>query len=103
MTHKIGRLKIVSDPISGIIDIGPVLPLIETREFQALADKRQLSLTHFVYRAATHTRFNHSLGAYHATKELMERWFRLGMVTEAERDAVSVYALLHDIGHGAFG
>ena len=33
---KRSDMKVVPDPISGIIDIGPVLPIVETRAFQAL-------------------------------------------------------------------
>ena len=44
------------DQIRGIIDIRAVLPMVETREFQALGDKRQLGMTYLVFPSATHTR-----------------------------------------------
>ncbi len=100
MNYKSG--KIVSDPISGIIDIGSVLPIVESKQFQALSDKRQLGMTYLVFRSAMHSRLVHSLGAYHATKILMGRWFMGSIVTEDERRATNVYALLHDIEHPAF-
>lgn len=95
-------VKMIADPISGIVDVGPVLSMIETREFQALADKRQLGMTYLVFRAGLHTRFNHCVGAYHATRELATRWIKDGAITKEESDALAAYALLHDVGHPAF-
>ena len=95
-------LKVVPDPISGLIDIRSVLPIVETREFQSLRDKRQLGMTYLVFPAATHSRFIHSLGAYKATKSLADRWRLQGLINEEERRGLPIYALLHDIGHGAF-
>lgn len=94
--------RVITDPICGVIDLGPVLPIIETPEFQALADKRQLGMTSLVFRSATHTRFAHSLGAYQATCALGDRWVLSGFITREERDALAVYALCHDVGHPAF-
>jgi uncharacterized protein len=94
--------KVVVDPIHGIIDIRPVLKLVETREFQSLGDKRQLGMGHLVFPSATHTRKAHSLGAYHVTRELADGWIKLGFINKKEGDALAAYALLHDIGHPAF-
>lgn len=99
---KITTPKVVADPIYGIIDIRPVLKLVETREFQSLGDKRQLGMGHLVFPSATHTRKAHSLGAYHATRELADGWIKLGFINKKEGDALAAYALLHDIGHPAF-
>jgi HD superfamily phosphohydrolase len=94
--------KVIADPIYGIIDIRPVLPMVETPEFQALGDKRQLGMSYLVFPSATHTRKAHSLGAYHATRALTARWIELGFITRKEADALAGYALYHDIGHPAF-
>lgn len=94
--------KMVTDPIYDCIEIAPVLPLVETPEFQALAEKRQLSLTSLAFPSATHSRLAHSLGAYHATRGRADRWIRLGLITKKEGDAMCVHALLHDIGHPAY-
>lgn len=91
--------KLISDPIHGMIDVRPVLPIVETREFQALGYKSQLGVVPLVYAAATHTRKAHCIGAYHAAKMLCRRWLDWGMITPEEAVAVPVYALIHDIGH----
>jgi HD superfamily phosphohydrolase len=94
--------KVVADPIYGIIDIRTVLPMVETREFQALGDKRQLGMASLTFPSATHTRKAHSLGAYHATRDLADAWLKRGFINEREADALAGYALYHDIGHPAF-
>src|SRR3989344_8222021 len=102
MRKQITAPKVVADPIYGIIDVRPVLPMIETKEFQALSDKRQLGMSYLTFPSATHSRKAHSLGAYHATRELADRWISLGLIKEEEGDALAGYALYHDIGHQAF-
>jgi HD superfamily phosphohydrolase len=94
--------KVIADPIYGIIDIRPVLAMVDTPEFQALGDKRQLGMSYLIFPSATHTRKAHSLGAYHATQNLARRWIELGIITRREADALAGYALYHDIGHPAF-
>lgn len=93
--------KVIVDPIYGVIDIRPVLPMVETEEFQSLGDKRQLGLASVVFPSATHTRKVHSLGSYHATRELADRWLALGFIKKREANALAGYALYHDIGHPA--
>ncbi len=99
---KISAPKVIADPVYGIIDVRPVLPMVETKEFQALGDKRQLGMSYLTFPSATHTRKAHSLGAYHATRMLADRWVEFGLITEREADALAGYALYHDIGHPAF-
>lgn len=99
---KIKTPKVIADPIYGIIDVRPVLPMIETREFQALGDKRQLGMAYLTFPSATHSRKAHSLGAYHATRELADWWIKRGFINEREGRALAGYALYHDIGHPAF-
>ncbi len=97
-----GSPKVVADPVYGIIDIRPVLAMVDTPEFQALGDKRQLGMSYLTFPSATHSRKAHSLGAYHATRTLADRWIRRKFITPREGDALSGYALYHDIGHPAF-
>src|SRR5258708_8595623 len=102
MSKKINTPKVVADPVYGIIDIRPVLAMVETEEFQTLGDKRQLGMAHLTFPSATHTRKAHSLGSYHATRELADQWIKLGFINKKEGDALAGYALYHDIGHPAF-
>jgi HD superfamily phosphohydrolase len=102
MARKMKTPKVVVDPLYGIIDIRPVLTMVEAEEFQLLGDKKQLGLTHLIFPSATHTRKAHSLGSYHATRELADQWIKLGFITRREGDALAGYALYHDIGHPAF-
>lgn len=102
MTQKIYTPKVIADPVYGIFDVRQMLPMIETEEFQSLGEKKQLGLAHMVFPSATHTRKAHSLGAYHATRDLADLWTSLGLVDEKQALALSAYALYHDIGHPAF-
>ncbi len=99
---KISTPKVIADPLYGIFDVRPVLPMIETEAFQALGDKRQLGMSYLTFPSATHTRRAHSLGSYHATRVLADTWIHSKMVSDQEADALSAYALYHDIGHPAF-
>lgn len=96
--------KVVADPIvvKGPIDISEVLPIVDTRAFQALSDKRQLGMTYLVFRAANHSRFQHCLGTYHVTKKLAARWLEQGSIDKESAKAAPVYGLIHDIGQFAF-
>jgi HD superfamily phosphohydrolase len=102
MPKKVNTPKVVADPVYGIVDIRPVLKMVEVEEFQALGDKRQLGMAYLTFPSATHTRKAHSLGAYHATRELADQWIKLGFIGKKEADALAGYALYHDIGHPAF-
>ncbi|MDR3581990.1 MAG: hypothetical protein P4L67_01820 [Candidatus Pacebacteria bacterium] len=94
--------KIISDPVYGPVEIAPVLPMVGAREFDALRGKYQLSLSSLVFPSATHTRFAHSIGSYHATRLRTDRWIKLGLINQEEGDASCAHALYHDIGHAAF-
>ena len=77
--------------------------LVDTDAFRRLSHVSQLGLVSFVYPGATHTRFEHSLGVYRNTLLFLRRlqqddFFATG-ISDAEREAVLVAALLHDIGH----
>ncbi len=100
--EKIISPKVVSDPIRGVIDIRPVLPMVQTKEFQALAFKYQLGVVYTIFPMATHTRQAHSYGAYGLTVELTKKWLDLGLISKDEAKAVCAFALYHDIGHPAF-
>jgi HD superfamily phosphohydrolase len=66
---------------------------------------RQVGHAFLVYPGATHTRFEHALGAYHLTKRALaalEERGELDPATEGDRLAVRMAALLHDVGHYPF-
>ena len=94
------------DPLWNNIRIeGPYLRLLDTRVFQRLRYVRQLGLAHLVYPGATHTRFEHALGAYHLAKETVRVLGESGALAglpDDEGPLVIAAALLHDIGHYPF-
>ena len=76
--------------------------LIDTSEFQRLRRVRQLGLAYFAYQSAEHSRFTHSLGAFHLSTRILERLRDKYSISPEDQTAVRIAALLHDIGHGAF-
>ena len=94
--HNIIRLK--TDTAEGNL----IARLIDTAEFQRLRRIRQLGLAYFAYQAAEHSRFTHSLGAYHLATRTLAKLSSSYEIAEEDQTAVRVAALLHDIGHGAF-
>jgi uncharacterized protein len=99
------KQKILNDPVYGFINmpIGINYSLVEHPWFQRLRHIRQLGLAFYVYPGATHSRFQHSLGAHYLTSLAIEviksKCFD---ITAEESTAVSTAILLHDIGHGPF-
>ncbi|DAC29166.1 MAG TPA: HD domain-containing protein [Candidatus Poseidoniaceae archaeon] len=75
--------------------------IIDTKEFQRLRSIQQLSTCEYVFPAANHNRFSHSLGAYHLAKKLTEliQEVQPGMIDDDDAELVQLAALLHDIGH----
>ncbi|MCB9081587.1 MAG: HD domain-containing protein [Lewinellaceae bacterium] len=99
------RQKILNDPVYGFIDIpsGIIFQLIEHPYFQRLRRIKQVSLTHYVYPGALHTRFHHALGALHLMQQAIRTLREKGVeITPEEAEGVSIAILLHDIGHGPF-
>lgn len=97
---KLSKPKIITDPLLGLIDITEILPLIDTAPFQSLGFKYQLGLTSAIFPAATHTRKQHSLGAYERTRRLADAWLKYGFINEKQAKNLPIFALYHDIGHG---
>jgi len=94
------------DPLWNNIRVdGPYLALLDSAPFQRLRYVRQLGLAHLVYPGATHSRFEHALGAYHLarlTVRVLEDAGELESVSDLDRRLVVAAALLHDIGHYPF-
>ncbi|MEZ4935388.1 MAG: HD domain-containing protein, partial [Saprospiraceae bacterium] len=99
------KKKIFNDPVYGFVTIPYeiLFDLVEHPYFQRLRRIKQLSLTHYVYPGALHTRFHHALGALHLMGQAIDVLRSKGVeISEEEAQAVSVAILLHDIGHGPF-
>jgi HD superfamily phosphohydrolase len=94
---------IIRDPLWNNIRVDErALRLIDTGVFQRLRYVRQLGLAYLVYPGATHTRFEHALGAYHLARRtlgLLEERGELKEVARDECEVVRAAALLHDVGH----
>lgn len=75
--------------------------IIDTKEFQRLRSIQQLSTCEYVFPAATHNRFSHSLGAYYLAKKMTIALEEVqpGTMSKEDAELVHLAALLHDIGH----
>ena len=67
--------KAFMDPVHGFIIVrhGWLLDLIDTPEFQRLRRIRQLGASFGTYHGAEHSRFGHSLGAFHIMERMLHR------------------------------
>lgn len=95
----------ISDPVYGFIFMprGLLTDIVAHPFFQRLRGIRQLGLSGLVYPGAQHTRFQHSLGAYHLMHEALKNLqFKGVFLFDAEREAAEAAILLHDVGHGPF-
>ncbi len=100
-----GKKKIFNDPLYGLIQFpfDIVYKIIEHPYFQRLRRIGQMGLAHYVYPGATHTRFQHTLGATHLMNRAITTLRGKGVeISEAEHRAVNIAILMHDIGHGPF-
>ena len=97
--------KIINDPVFGFIKIprGLLYGIVEHPLFQRLNRINQLGLASVVYPGARHTRFQHSLGAFHLMTEAVLSLQQKGIfIFDTEAEAVQAAILMHDIGHGPF-
>lgn len=104
-TKKTNKKKIINDPVHGFVNIPSefIFDLMEHPYFQRLRRIMQLGLTHYVFPGATHTRFQHTVGALHLmTNALNNLKSKEVKITPEEEEAVLAAILLHDIGHGPF-
>ncbi|MBR4699466.1 MAG: HD domain-containing protein [Prevotella sp.] len=97
--------KIINDPVFGFIKIprGLLLSIVKHPLFQRLSRIKQLGLASVVYPGAQHTRFQHSLGAFHLMSEAVQSLSQKGIFFfDSETEALQAAILMHDIGHGPF-
>jgi uncharacterized protein len=98
-------MEIIRDPIWNNIRLDALaLELVDTPVFQRLRYVRQLGLTYLVYPGATHTRFEHALGAYHLCRIAIGLLRERGIADVSEEECIitTTAALLHDVGHYPF-
>ena len=124
--------KIIQDKIHGMINISQLaIIIIDTPIFQRLRNLKQLGVCYLVFPNAVHTRFEHSIGAYHLAKKLLNNLIinseqeeltkPLHDITELHKyftekysdknnvnlddyvkELVCIAAICHDLGHGPF-
>lgn len=97
--------KIINDPVYGFITIDHplIFSIINHPWYQRLRRIQQMALAGLVYPGAVHTRFHHSLGAYHLMGCALGELRNKGVpITREEELAAKAAILLHDIGHGPF-
>ena len=104
--RKGADLEVIRDPLWDNIRLDrPAQLVLDTPAVQRLRYVRQLGHAFLVYPGATHSRFEHALGAYHLTRRALaslEERGELGAVSPRDCLAVRLAALLHDIGHYPF-
>lgn len=99
------KRKIINDPVYGFISIPTelIFELISHPYFQRLRRIKQMGLAEFVYTGATHTRFQHALGAMFLMGQAIDVLRSKNVeVSEHEKESVQIAILLHDLGHGPF-
>src|SRR6478672_324950 len=101
--------RIYRDPVHNIIRLRTeshegelMMKLIDSSDFQRLRRIKQLGLGLFTYQGAEHSRFTHSLGAFHLMTRVLDRFGERYSIDPEDRVAARAAALLHDVGHGSF-
>lgn len=99
--------RLLRDPLHGLIAIDEssrqgrlLVNLIDSAEFQRLRRVRQLGLAHLAFQGAEHSRFTHSIGAFHLMQRIVEQLGRMYAIDSELGFYACVAALLHDVGHG---
>lgn len=102
------KRTIIRDPVHKFIDLSHydfIVKIINTPYFQRTRRLSQLGVSLFVYPSATHSRFNHSLGAMEVFVRLFDHLHRDERKNNSYhnlRKTGIAAVLLHDIGHGPF-
>lgn len=98
--------KMINDAVHGIIKLEPLcVRIVDTPEYQRLHFLKQLGTCDFVFRGATHTRFEHSVGVAHLAEKFAMQLQAVQpalQITAIDVLCVKVAGLCHDLGHGPF-
>ena len=100
-------LKEFNDPVWQTIVLQPLeVALVDSPLLQRLRNFRQLGVVHWVYPGATHTRFEHSIGAVFQVSALVDALNSRvtsphSVVQPSWKSLFRIAALVHDIGHCA--
>jgi HD superfamily phosphohydrolase len=100
---KLTSVAEIRDPVHGYVKITEVeRELIDSPYIQRLRRIHQLAGAYLVYPGATHTRFEHVVGAMHVAGKIAESLVATSQLDADMVQEVRVAALLHDVGHGPF-
>jgi uncharacterized protein len=97
--------KIINDPVHSFITVDDelVYAVFNHPYYQRLRRIKQMAMAYLVYPGAVHTRFHHSLGAYHLVRLALQELRDKGVeITPQETQGTQLAILLHDIGHGPY-
>ena len=98
----------IRDPVHGAVTVTGAERVVVDHPFvQRLRGIRQLGFAHIPFPGATHSRYSHSIGAFHLAGKAFDAVFRDALVVDpkrraALRTAVRLAALCHDLGHAPF-
>ena len=98
--------KVFRDPVHTYIHVDHqvIYDLINTKEFQRLRRIKQLGTSGYTFHGGEHSRFSHCLGAYEIARRITKIFDEKYLQTWDNHESllVTVTALLHDVGHGAY-
>ena len=98
----------IRDPIHGAVGVsGDERAVVDHPFVQRLRGIRQLGFSHLPFPGATHSRYAHSIGAFHLAGAAFDAAVRDDPFSSparraALRSAVRLAALCHDLGHAPF-
>lgn len=95
---------IINDNIHGYISVPPALQaILDTPQFDRLRSLKQLGCAHYVYPAAKHSRWEHSLGVMYLAGQFCNKIQKdHPSVSHIDKICVMMAGLCHDLGHGPF-
>lgn len=84
----------INDAIYGLIKLRSCeMKIVDSVPFQRLRGVKQLSLVHYVYPGAHHTRFEHCLGVFHLCGKYAKHLFPFD---PQKQQVIRLAGLLHD-------